>query len=538
MKTYIINNRFLSFPGVFIIILTLFSCAQMATPEGGPKDITPPHDSTAVPQNYTTHFKAEKVKIRFSEFIRLENVNKELTVSPYMKDKPDVQVRGKHLLIHFKDSLQKNTTYTLDFGNAIADITEGNVDKNFRYVFSTGKTIDSLFIKGKVLDAYSHEPEADMWVMLYTGNVDSLPRTTHPEFLTKTDKQGDFSLLHLPKGKYKIFALKDNNYNQKFDLPNEKIAFLNKMIPATHNDSNVIILNAFTENHEKQYIKTIKAPDHDEIRLILNLPAKSVALQAINYNNPDWYLKQSSKQNDTTDFWLKPTLKTDSITFKVLVNDMVMDTTHLKIPPVSKAFRLKIGTNLNGHFLPPTNQLILNANRPVSSFDTTHIKLMEDSTPIAFQLNRKDDFGKFILQYGWQKDKVYHLNILPKAFTDIQGQYNIDTVKYIFKTADMESFSTLKVELQLQEKGHYLLELLRGKNSIKTYHLSASGTFSFTSLPPGAYKLRLIKDENNNGKWDTGNYKLHKQAEPVLIYKGELNMKANWDQSIKWKCAL
>ena len=222
------------------LLLTAFlaqRCANAVAPTGGPKDERPPVVVEAVPENRSTNFIGKKIELTFDEYISLENANQNVMISPPLSEKPDIKLKNKTVIIKFKETLAANTTYTINFGAAIKDLHEGNQLKDYVYSFSTGDHIDTLCIAGTVLYAEDKKPVEGAYVSLYAAdrdNLDSLPMTTVPNYLTKTDKEGKFSLNGLADKKYLVFALKDANANLYFDLPNEEVAFLDTLVPASY----------------------------------------------------------------------------------------------------------------------------------------------------------------------------------------------------------------------------------------------------------------------------------------------------------------
>ena len=207
----------------------LAGCANMVTPTGGPKDVTPPRVTEAKPENRSVNFIGKKIEITFDEYVTLENANQNVLVSPPLTNKPDIKLNNKTLVIRFKEELKPNTTYTIDFGAAVKDLHEGNVFKDYRYTFSTGEVLDSLSIAGVVLDAETKKPVEDMQVSLYDCESDSLfdqPTRRAPDYIAKTDKEGKFRVNGLPDKSFLVFALKDVNSNLYYDMPNEMVAFL------------------------------------------------------------------------------------------------------------------------------------------------------------------------------------------------------------------------------------------------------------------------------------------------------------------------
>ena len=223
--------------GVMLTAFLAQRCANAVAPTGGPKDETPPKVVATVPENQSVNFIGKKIELTFDEYITLENANQNVMISPPLSEKPDIKLKNKTVIVKFKETLAANTTYTINFGAAIKDLHEGNQFKDYVYSFSTGDHIDTLCIAGTVLNAVDKKPVEDVYVSLYAAdrdNLDSLPMTTVPNYLTKTDKEGKFSLNGLADKKYLVFALKDANANLYFDLPNEEVAFLDTLVPASY----------------------------------------------------------------------------------------------------------------------------------------------------------------------------------------------------------------------------------------------------------------------------------------------------------------
>ncbi len=220
---------FLGFAVHFIV-----SCAQVGSLGGGPKDKKPPVPLEMNPPNYSNRFTGNKIEIKFDEYVVLDKINEQLLVSPPIKEMPDFRLKGKSLIIKFKEELLPNTTYSLFFGDAIKDLTEGNPVHNFTYIFSTGDHVDSLSMKGRVINAFNLKPMEAVAVMLYRNNndtipFDSLPLRVPPYYLSRTDKQGNYFLTGLADDHYLVFALNDKNNNYIFDQPTEEIAFLDTL---------------------------------------------------------------------------------------------------------------------------------------------------------------------------------------------------------------------------------------------------------------------------------------------------------------------
>jgi hypothetical protein len=212
--------------------LCIQGCAKVGSPTGGPRDLNPPAYVSGVPENRTVNFQGTAVDITFDEYIQLKNERKEVTISPPMKEKPLVRLREKTLRVTFEEKLQPLTTYTLNFGNAITDLNEGNILPDFEYVISTGDHIDSLSVTGKVVNAFNHQPDKDasIVVMLYENRSDSAPLKEMPKYYSKVSKHGLFAINNIHAGSYRVIALKDANNNMMYNPVTEKVAFLDSFL--------------------------------------------------------------------------------------------------------------------------------------------------------------------------------------------------------------------------------------------------------------------------------------------------------------------
>jgi hypothetical protein len=237
-----------------VVVLMAVSCAQVGHLGGGPKDKKPPVPLVMIPANYSNNFTGNKIEIKFDEFVKLEKINEQLLISPPVKEMPDFRLKGKSLVIKFKEELRPNTTYSMFFGDAIQDITEGNPLHNFTYIFSTGEFVDSLSMFGHVIGAFDLKPKEAVAVMLYRNNndtipFDSLPLLVPPYYLSRTDKEGNYFMTGLADDYYLVFALNDQTNNYIFDQPTEEIAFLDTLyhpVFIPHEDNPIDSVNTDT----------------------------------------------------------------------------------------------------------------------------------------------------------------------------------------------------------------------------------------------------------------------------------------------------
>ncbi|MBE0662130.1 MAG: Ig-like domain-containing protein [Bacteroidales bacterium] len=209
-----------------IVLLILSACANPVAPTGGPRDTEPPVILQSEPENGSVNFAASEIRLTFNEYVQIKNLSQQFLSSPPFIKTPETRLQGKSLVIKLTEELRPKTTYTLFFGNAISDFNEGNPLDNYRFVFSTGAVLDSMELKGKVLNAKTLLPEKEVFVMLYDSYEDSIPMLERPYYISRTNDKGDFTFTNLRDIPYKIFALRDVNANLIYDQPNEEIAFL------------------------------------------------------------------------------------------------------------------------------------------------------------------------------------------------------------------------------------------------------------------------------------------------------------------------
>lgn len=224
------NKKIYSFIAFVVILVVYSSCAQVGRPEGGDKDEIPPVLESSEPENMTTNFTEKKIVLEFDENIQLKDLNKQLVISPPIAEKPEIKTNMNKLTVKFIDSLRSNTTYTLNFANAIADLNESNIYENYHYTFSTGSVIDSFQVNGQLLNAFDEEPIFGATVLLHTNLSDTAFLSEIPNYIAKTDSSGIFSIKHIAPGKYKLYALKEAQFNYTYEVNTEEGAFFPEVI--------------------------------------------------------------------------------------------------------------------------------------------------------------------------------------------------------------------------------------------------------------------------------------------------------------------
>ncbi len=549
----------------------MYSCASMAMPSGGPKDVTPPKELKSIPPNYSRNFNQKKVRIFFDEFVKLQDVNNQVIISPPLEEMPEFNLRGKSVVIEFEEEFKENTTYTVFFGNAIADITENNTMLNFEYVFSTGNTIDSLSIKGWVVNAFNSQPEKDVFVMLYLQTYDSVPYKEKPYYLTRTNESGEFALNNLGEGQYKVFALRDANSNFLYDLPNEEIAFSDSLIEPEYyrvfqNDSiitdslaneEIIIdtiepplykLYLFEEPATLQRLVRAYSPLEAMMEFIFLKPMANPEIRVLNHEFiSSWYIEDFNSTNDTLTYWITNPEK-DTLIIEVSDGGVIMDTAEIIIskPEEGKRLlrkrendqpeRLVVKSNTGGTF-DYFRQLYLSSSYPLETVDFSRILLIEEMDTLNPDISFTDEIKtKLKVDHEFKENTYYQIFFPDSVFTDIIGKSN-DTTNISFKTNSIDDFGTLFLKLRLPDSNdQYIIQLLDEKEKVlRQQTVTTSTEIHYNHLKPAKYIIKAVLDKNKNGKWDTGNYLNNIQPEMVYFFPSKISIRSKWEIEEEWK---
>lgn len=358
-----ISCLWLFFGAVFIVLL-VHSCAKKGYPEGGPKDKIPPKVIAENPASYTSNFNKKRVNIYFDEYVQLKDINEKFIISPPQKKKPKPRLMGKYVQVDFVDSLRANTTYSLDFADAIIDNNEGNPLGFYRYVFSTGNIIATLELSGNVVNAESGEPVLNMYVFLYENQADSMPLLDIPNYIARTDSSGFFRLTNLRDTTYRVVAVGDNNRDYKYTPEGEMFAFMDSVVrpvvmSMTRRDTivridtivgldtitsdsittvnylaygpNNLYLRLFTETLTQLYMVNEDRKERERLEFIFSIPAKNdfeITLWDTLATQPltkDWYIKEHSAENDTINIWIRDSLVYKKDTLHFIMNYLRTD---------------------------------------------------------------------------------------------------------------------------------------------------------------------------------------------------------------------
>lgn len=549
MKT---NRSLLLVGGMSAAILFSF-CARQSAPTGGPEDTTPPEVlprlSTA---NYSTRFDKKKIELVFNEWVVLSDVGTQVLISPPLQVKkvPDISLKGKTLtiLIPQEEVLRPNTTYTINFGAAIKDFHRGNPAKDLRFVFSTGDYLDSLKVRGTILDVLTGAPIENASFLMYDKFSDSIPIKEKPYYYAKTDKTGQFLIENVKAGAYKALAIDDLDQNLRWSGGLERIGFLDSAFVVSDTGKNTCRLNLFNDLYKLRLLEKITGR-YGVVKLVFNAAPDTIQLAR---DSQSVQIK-SERIEDSLFVWYKTP---HAMNWKLLVGKDSVSIKSLEPDDFFKRYRLLFtGDALPGlrksnkNTPPPPPGLIrpgaiaqhpakpglLSFVSPIAHFDTSKWVLVLDSVPTKAYSLRIDSSNSRILslETSWKPGRSYQLTLYPGAVSDFYGIQNIDTLQRLINVGSAKQMGGLNLNIsKLKPGSHYILQVLSGNGQLETavpFDANASDKrLVFSNLQAAQYNLRLIEDQNRNGRWDSGNYFLHKQAETLTLKKLE-PLRANWD---------
>ena len=603
-----------------MVLVILAQCAKIGSPSGGPRDITPPVILKSKPLNRSTHFTGSRIEITFDEFINAQGMSQELVVSPPMEKRPEIRMRGKTLVIEFLDSLRQNTTYTLSFGETIKDLNEGNILRNFEFVFSTGEKLDSLGVLGMAVQAFNLEfPETKdpVFVMLYENLSDSAPLLEIPDYVGKITPQGAFLINNVRPGTYRLFALQDMNRSYKYDVPEEMIGFIDTTLlldpgmfeykqPDTVPEPDSVLVDSldidlkdtlglgmedtlivevsdslmlaelgkysvyvdiflFQEDNKPQYLADYARDDRRKLSLYFNRElTDKVHLEPYNFEpEGDWYLLEEHVMKDTLDYWLRDSLvyKIDSLQFlaEYPATDSLQhiityhDTLKFYYREPQKttgrrrrqeaveeaAERITLSPSVSGSQPQDIHRPIsIGIQHPVSSTDQSMISLTREEdtlkVPVPYSLEKDTTrMRRYFMKVDWDSEMRYFLDIYPGAFTDIYGLTH-DTLSISFKTRDAEWYSRILLNLSGVDGPKIIQILDKNDEIVRVSRVFENGLVEFPFLEPAGFTLKVVHDDNGNGKWDTGNYLEGIQPEGVIYLPGTISIRSNFDMEINW----
>ena len=464
----------LSIPFLFLAFIAQMQvqtgCAVIVPPQGGPKDTLAPVLVSANPPDSTLNFHGNRITLTFNEFVDINDPPNNFIFTPTFQNNPVVSNKLKTVTIRIKDSLKPNTTYTFNFGNALRDVNEGNVYKNFTYIFSTGSHIDTIQYSGRVLLAQTGDVDSTLIVVLHRNRIDSAVAKERPEYYTRLNKDGSFRFRNLPpRDTFAIYAIGDAGFSRRYTSKTQLFAFSDT--PIITGQSAPARLFAYREMPKVTPGTTSTTSNTSTGKAAPNEKARLRFTTNINNNEQD------------------------------LLNDLI-----LTFPVPLKSFdssRISFSTD--------------------SSYQPARYSVTMDTT-------KKELRFKSV----WKEATLYHLVLNKDFAQDTNGRQLLKPDTLSFTTRKLTDYGTLRLRIRnLDTSQHPVLLFIQNDQTVFSAPIK-SGVFSSSMFLPGEYELRILYDKNGNGKWDPGQfYGKKKQPELVLPIKDKITVKAAWDNDFE-----
>ncbi|MBS1611461.1 MAG: hypothetical protein JST49_01430, partial [Bacteroidetes bacterium] len=454
------------------------------------------------------------------------------------------------------------TTYTINFGDDIKDLNEGNITPNFTYVFSTGTYIDSQSISGKVTSAIDGKAAEGVLVMLYpqravqNDSVQEAILNLQPSYFAKTNKDGLYQIRNVKADRYKVYALKDGNFNYIYDQPNEQLGFIDSLIDMTDTLPAKADLLIFTEEGRRAKLENVKSAEAGRISLEYNGPVRSFKISSDSLND---FIYWKNKEKDSLTVWFS-TFYVPASTIYTVANDSILDTTRIELKFINKDTMLtvqkyplsivnqtvqangKAGMEETSNIQSLYGWLKINFNRPIVGIDSSkRIEIREDSTDnVVVPQVRQPKFHKQQIEFDFdRKGETSYSFVAPDStFKDVFGLWN-RAINWKFKTMAKTSYGNLKITITAENTSkHYIVNILNDKNEL-IEEIPVSNTkekkITISNVLAGNYHINVVEDDNNNGEWDTGNLLKHIQPEIVKELPSTYNLKGGWDLDVEVK---
>ncbi len=573
--------------GLLIALAMLANgCANIGALNGGTKDTTPPKIITArSTPNFQTNFKKQTIKLVFDEYIKLDDVFKQVVISPPLDENPQVESKdSRSVTVTFgKDVvLRENATYTLNFGTAVKDLNEGNVAKNLRFVFSTGDKIDSLTVIGRIVDAVTAQPIEGALLMLYDNFSDTIVRKKKPFYFGRTEKDGIARIENVSEGSFKAFALVDKDQNYLFNQDVERIGFPDTLlkvslasnapqlfppdtssVPKANNPSSPQLPKNLgkrdtIKNGKRDSTPNVKRPTsaltirlfdpvkksqlllketdkYGVVKLVYNGDPKAVK---INYDQIGQTVVTEVSKDTLLVFYDLPQENTWNIVAKndTFPSDTIRVRTKGRVDFMKKTKLEAVNApkQINKH---PTKPVILTFTNPLQTIDSQRIELLDSAKKIVPLSIKRDSASPRKLQFNadWQQGKRYTLQILPAALTDIYGSKN-DTVSIKIGVQTKQEFGDLTLKItHLDSTKNHICQVLAGDGRVeKEFYIEQKSNYTarVETIQPDSYTIKIIEDLNKNRRWDTGNYDKHTQPERIFTKNAE-SLRADWEVEVE-----
>jgi len=538
LKTTDFKNRFIF--GIFAMLsLSCIRCANMQRPTGGPKDSIPPKLLAEHPENFMRNFREKRITLTFDEFIKLNNQFKEFSISPDVDDPVIYKVKRKNLVITLPDSLEENTTYTINFGKGLVDYNEGNPIVNYNYVFATGDELDSLAISGSVRNGFTksfdQKRDENIKILLIPTRQDSIFGKRKANIYTNVDTGGNFKFNNLREDTYRIYALKEQNNDRIFNGNDEWIGFLADSIVLNKDTSGIKL--ELTKAYPKDFrIMERKMDANGYVLLTFNRPLENPSTTILFPEKLDSSkVEKFAMNNDSVKIFIE-NRELDSIKIVLKDGEDSLDTLLIRIGKNLK-FDREVKPLLNvSNKVDKIRHVRLTSSSPLASVDKEKILLNEDSIPRRnFQLQQDSLNGDlYHIRFNWRPKKNYELVIQENALKSPFGDTNKE-FKALFTLDESNNYGNISFTINgMDTTMNYIAEVINEQKDKVFDHRKIdvkNREITYSNFPAGKYSLRIIYDENGNGRWDPADVYAKKQAEHIWYLGKTFTIRANWDQN-------
>lgn len=543
-------NKFLNFAQIlfmkrflFLVFISflLASCARVGSPVGGAKDSIPPQvtGSNIDSPRINVPRDIRELRIDFDEYIVLKDINKQLIISPPLQKITKILPSGmgnKYVLIKWADTLQANTTYNFNFGNAIVDNNEGNALTYYNFAFSTGEKIDSLYISGELKSLFKEkdkkEEEGSLVVGLYQEK-DSMNYRQKPYYITKADPDGYYELNYLAPGNYHILAFEDSNANSVYDFGKEKVGFLKEKITLNKSVSGLNI-DLYPSKKPLKYVE-MKEIAGGILMTFEGNPA-DVKIVSLNEKLKDYKITHLPKSDSAT-IWFNATEQNIGITSNE--NLKFSYDAGIKKDTVSLFYRYNAKNEMSianncGNLLAPKQDFVVTSNYLVDKIQPEKWILVSDSLKQDFtaEISKKNPF-EIHIQSDFKEGKKYSLTI-PKETASSYYETLKKSYRFDFEADKIENYGDLSVILENEPKNKFWIQMVNENGTVAYSQYGLEKNINFKSLKPGKYDLRIMVDENENGIWDYADFAENIFAEPVYLLDKKIEIRPLWEIRETW----
>jgi len=511
--------------------LLLSSCAKQSSPMGGPSDEDPPKLLSSSPTDQSTSIRPEKIVLTFDEYVALDNPSKGIVITPKIqKDLVEFSSLKNTVTLLLKQDLEDSTTYVFDFQKSVVDLSEKNPAEKLKLVFSTGPTIDSLYLSGTVYFPFTEATEdfKNVLVGIYPAMDSTDVFTAPPYYIAQADTLGNFTLSNLKAGEYRAYAWRDTNGNLKAEFKNEEYDFFPDTLVLDKQEDGLSFNLSKADINPVRIIRTANFGKNFDVVLNRNVIEARVTGKGI--GEEILYTAEEKRIR----FYPK-TAQKDSIPLQLHLKDSVGFTKDslvwAKFPTSErKPEKLEVTANSGKSFYGKLS-MELTFNKPITQIRLDSLYLAYDSASIMpikremiyFTDSTKRDLLHLTLAIPDSLDAaIFTLHAKDSTFQDIEGAFNEKILAANYRKLKRNALAdgiSGKIE---GANPPYVLQLLNGKKEVSYEQLIKEGSsFAFNLLEAGSYTLRIIEDKNANGSWDPSNYIKRKQAERVFYYVGE-----------------